>query len=121
MINPLANMLVYTIVFSLLLQIKPPLGVPSGLNNYALMLLAAMLPWNFFQGSIMESMGALLGQPEPHPEDVFPPRAHPGGDGGLQGRLPPDRDGPAPGGRRRVRQLEGARSSCPGHRDRWPW
>src|SRR5580658_725797 len=50
MINPIANMLIYTVVFSLLLEIKPPFGVPSGLHNYAIMLLAGMLPWNFFQG-----------------------------------------------------------------------
>ena len=41
MINPIANMLIYTVVFALLLQIKPPFGVPSGLHNYAIMLLAA--------------------------------------------------------------------------------
>ena len=108
MINPLANMAVYTIVFSMLLNIHPPLGVPSGIHNYALMLLAAMLPFNFFQGSVMESMGCTAGQPEPDPEDLFPARAAPGLDGGLQDRLPPDRDGPPPGGRRRLRQLEGA-------------
>ena len=62
MINPLANMLVYTVVFSFLFRIKPPLGVPSGLNSYALMYLSAMLPWMMWQGSIMESMGAKLDQ-----------------------------------------------------------
>jgi ABC-2 type transport system permease protein len=78
MINPLANMAVYTVVFSLLLEIKPPLGVPSRLDNYALMLLAAMLPWNFFQGSIQESMGALLGNQNLIQKTYFPRELIPG-------------------------------------------
>ena len=78
MINPIANMLIYTVVFSLLLQIKPPYGVPSGLHNYALMLLAGMLPWNFFQGSIMESMGAMLGNQNLIQKTYFPRELIPG-------------------------------------------
>ena len=78
MINPIANMLIYTVVFALLLQIKPPFGVPSGLHNYAIMLLAAMLPWNFFQGSIMESMGAMLGNQNLIQKTYFPRELIPG-------------------------------------------
>ena len=78
MINPIANMLIYTVVFSLLLQIKPPFGVPSGLHNYAIMLLAGMLPWNFFQGSIMESMGAILGNQNLIQKTYFPRELIPG-------------------------------------------
>ncbi len=72
MINPIANMLIYTVVFAVLLEIKPPFGVPSGLHNYALMLLAAMLPWNFFNASIMESMGAILGNQNLIQKTYFP-------------------------------------------------
>jgi lipopolysaccharide transport system permease protein len=72
MINPLANMLIYTIVFSMLLHIHPPEGIPSGINNYALMLLAAMLPFNFFQGSVMESMGSLVGNQNLIQKTYFP-------------------------------------------------
>ena len=61
MINPLANMAVYTIVFSLLFGISAPEGLPSHLNSYALMYLSAMLPFVMWQGSIMESMSAILG------------------------------------------------------------
>jgi lipopolysaccharide transport system permease protein len=78
MINPVANMLIYTVVFAVLLQIKPPFGVPSGLHNYALMLLAAMLPWNFFQGSIQESMGAVLGNQNLIQKTYFPRELIPG-------------------------------------------
>jgi len=78
MINPLANMAIYTIVFSALLQIHPPEGVPSGVHNYAIMLLAAMLPFNFFQGSVMESMGSLLGNQNLIQKTYFPRELIPG-------------------------------------------
>lgn len=78
MINPVANMLVYTVVFAVLLKISPPFGVPSGLHNYALMLLAAMLPWNFFNGSVMESMGAILGNQNLIQKTYFPRELIPG-------------------------------------------
>jgi ABC-2 type transport system permease protein len=72
MINPIANMLIYTIVFSKLLNIHPPVGEPSGIDNYALMLLAAMLPFNFFQASVMESMGSLVGNQNLIQKTYFP-------------------------------------------------
>jgi ABC-2 type transport system permease protein len=72
MINPLANMMIYTIVFSMLFKMHPPVGVPSGINNYALMLLAAMLPFNFFQASVMESMGSLVGNQNLIQKTYFP-------------------------------------------------
>jgi len=72
MINPLANMAIYTIVFSYLFNVSPPLGIPSGVDNYALMYLVAMLPWTFFQGSVMEAMGALLGNQNLIQKTYFP-------------------------------------------------
>ena len=47
-INPLATMLVYTLVFSLLLRVPPPPGEPSGLDVYALWLMCGLLPWTYF-------------------------------------------------------------------------
>lgn len=61
MINPLANTLVYTVVFAYFLRAQPPLGKPSGIKVYALMLLCGLLPWNFFQNSVMGSVGSLVG------------------------------------------------------------
>ncbi|HET9058667.1 MAG TPA: ABC transporter permease [Acidimicrobiales bacterium] len=78
MINPLANMAIYTIVFSMLFRIHPPVGVPSGLNSYALMYLCGMLPWTLWQGSIMESMGALLGNQNLIQKTYFPRELIPG-------------------------------------------
>ncbi len=47
-INPLATMVVYTLVFSLLLRSEPPPGDPSGLDVYALWLMCGLLPWTYF-------------------------------------------------------------------------
>ena len=58
--NPLANMVVYTIVFKYFFRAKPDPGF-HGINVYALFLLCALLPWNFFMGSVLGSLGSLLG------------------------------------------------------------
>jgi len=61
LINPLATVLIYSLVFAFFLKIQPPVGHPSGLHNFALFLLCGLLPWNFVSGAMTESMGALLG------------------------------------------------------------
>ncbi len=61
LLNPLSSMLVFTLVFGVILAVTPPKGDPSGLKVYALYLLAALLPWNFFAGSVASSMGVLVG------------------------------------------------------------
>ncbi len=61
LINPLATVLIYSLVFAFFLKIQPPVGHPSGLHNFALFLLCGLLPWNFLSGAMTESMGALLG------------------------------------------------------------
>jgi ABC-2 type transport system permease protein len=61
LINPLATVLIYSLVFAFFLKIEPPTGNPSGLHNFALFLLCGLLAWNFLSASMTESMGALLG------------------------------------------------------------
>jgi ABC-2 type transport system permease protein len=61
LINPLAQVLVFTLVFSLILRIPPDVGEPSGLRSFALQLLSALLPWAFFSGAVNAGMGSLLG------------------------------------------------------------
>lgn len=78
MINPLANMLIYTIVFSDLFKILAPYGLPSHLDSYALMYLSGMLPWTMFQSSVMESMGSLLGNQNLIQKTYFPRELIPG-------------------------------------------
>jgi ABC-2 type transport system permease protein len=60
LINPLATVAIYTIVFSVFLKIQPTKGHPSGLDSFPLFLLCALLPWNFFSGGLSGSMGALI-------------------------------------------------------------
>ena len=61
LINPLAMMLVYTVVFGQVLRIKVAPGDPSGLKVFALWLLCALLPWNFLNNAVSGGMGALVG------------------------------------------------------------
>ncbi|KRD44625.1 ABC transporter [Cellulomonas sp. Root930] len=59
--NPLAQMLVYTLVFSVIIRITPEPGDPSGLNVFALWLMCALLPWTFFTSVVTGGMASLVG------------------------------------------------------------
>ena len=59
--NPLAQMLVYTLVFSVIIRIEPGVGDPSGLDVFALWLMCALLPWAFFTGVVSNGMSVLVG------------------------------------------------------------
>lgn len=55
-IRPLLTMIVFTVVFSKIA------GLPSEGNiPYAIMVYAAMLPWQFFSNALSESSGSLIG------------------------------------------------------------
>jgi lipopolysaccharide transport system permease protein len=58
--NPLALMLIYTFVFSLIFRIQPDVGDPSGLNNFALWLLCGLLPFTFLSTVINLGVGSLV-------------------------------------------------------------
>jgi lipopolysaccharide transport system permease protein len=58
LVNPLAILVVYTIVFKLFLKVKPEPGV-NGLDIFALWLLCGMLPWTYFQLSVQGCIGSL--------------------------------------------------------------
>ena len=75
---PLATMVIYTIVFKYFFHVKPAPGVPSGLNVYALFLLCALLPWNFFQISVMSCIGSLVGNESLIKKTYFPREVLPG-------------------------------------------
>jgi ABC-2 type transport system permease protein len=76
--NPLAMMVVYTLVFKYFLHIKPAPGVPSGLNVFALFLLCALLPWNFFQLSVMSCISSLTANESLVKKTYFPREVLPG-------------------------------------------
>lgn len=59
LLNPIAMMATYSVVFSIILRGKPDAGY-HGLDVYALWLTCALLPWLFLQNVIMSGMGALI-------------------------------------------------------------
>lgn len=60
LINPLATVLIYSLVFSFFLKVSPDRGSPSGLKVFALFLLCGLLPWNYLSNGIMGGMSALV-------------------------------------------------------------
>jgi len=58
--NPLASVIVYTIVFGFVLRITPEPGDPSGLNVFAVWLLCGLIPWIFFASVVQQGMGSIL-------------------------------------------------------------
>ena len=59
--NPLALMLIYSLVFGVLFKSNPPPGSPSGLDVFALWLLCGLLPWTFFSAVVSTAAYSLVG------------------------------------------------------------
>lgn len=60
LINPIAQMATYSLVFSVLLKAQPDQGHPSGLDVFALWLSCGLLPWLFFSNSVTSGMTVLV-------------------------------------------------------------
>src|SRR3954447_17140273 len=60
LLNPVASVVIYTIVFSTFLKVVPPTGEPSGLKSFVVFLLCALVPWNFISGSLGGTLDALV-------------------------------------------------------------
>ena len=60
LINPLMQMVMFSLVFSFVLKIEPPVGDPSDLHVYAFFLLCGLLPWTFLATGLTAGMGSLL-------------------------------------------------------------
>jgi len=73
--NPLATMLVYTLVFGVFLQATPPLGDPSGVEGFAIWLLCGLVPWLFLSRVINGSIETIIGNAGLISKVYFP-RAH---------------------------------------------
>jgi ABC-type polysaccharide/polyol phosphate export permease len=48
MLNPLAQMAIYTFVFGVLFGAPAPVGDPSGIDTFGLYLLTGLIPWGYF-------------------------------------------------------------------------
>jgi ABC-2 type transport system permease protein len=60
LLNPLASVVIYTIVFSGFLKVQAPIGDPSGLDSFVMFLLCGLVPWNFVSGCLGTSLDALV-------------------------------------------------------------
>lgn len=60
LVNPLAQMVIYTFVFGFIFRAQPGPGDPSGLNVFSLWLLCGLLPWAFFATVVSSGMGSLI-------------------------------------------------------------
>lgn len=59
LLNPVATMLVFTFVFSLVLRQTPPPGARTGIDVYALWLLCGLLVWNLVANGVSAGMASL--------------------------------------------------------------
>jgi ABC-2 type transport system permease protein len=60
-INPLASIAIYTIVFGVLLGVPPPRGEPSGLHVYGFFLVCGLLPWTFLANGLNGAAVSIVG------------------------------------------------------------
>src|SRR3954452_3106610 len=72
LLNPLATMLIFTLVFKYFMKIQAPAGRPSGMNICALYLLVALLPWTYVNAGVFGSIGTLVGNSNLIKKTYFP-------------------------------------------------
>jgi ABC-type polysaccharide/polyol phosphate export permease len=60
MLNPLAQMAIFSLVFGYIIKVPTPTGDPSGLHVFAFFLLCGLLPWTFLANGVTGGMGSLL-------------------------------------------------------------
>jgi len=61
MLNPLSQMLIYTVVFGAIFGIQAPAGNPSAIDIYSLYLLSGILPWGFINLICGLGLNSLIG------------------------------------------------------------
>ncbi|MBV6623531.1 MAG: ABC transporter permease [Rivularia sp. (in: Bacteria)] len=74
LVNPLSQLLIYTYVFSVVLKVKLDLkGLEANESvSFGLWLFAGLLPWIAFSTGLIQSAGAVVGQPNLVKKVVFP-------------------------------------------------
>jgi ABC-2 type transport system permease protein len=60
LLNPIATLLIFTLVFGFVLRVPVPVGKSSGIQVFALFLACGLLPWTFFSNSVTSGMGSLI-------------------------------------------------------------
>jgi ABC-type polysaccharide/polyol phosphate export permease len=59
-INPLANIAIYTVIFGVFLKVAPPVGDPSGLEVYGFFLVCGLLPWTFLTSGLNGAAASIV-------------------------------------------------------------
>ena len=59
LVNPLATMAIYTVVFSFFLKVQVPVGQRTGIKVFALWLVCGLLVWNLMSNAIAAGMASL--------------------------------------------------------------
>jgi lipopolysaccharide transport system permease protein len=73
LVNQLSQLLIYTYVFSIVLNAKLSLvGVPESNFTYGLWLFAGILPWISFTGGLIQAASSVISQPNLVKKVVFP-------------------------------------------------
>ena len=73
LLNQLSQLLIYTYVFSIVLNVKLTLkGLPANNATFGLWLFAGLLPWIAFTGGLIQAAGSVLAQPNLVKKVVFP-------------------------------------------------
>jgi lipopolysaccharide transport system permease protein len=73
LLNQLSQLLIYTYVFSIVLNVKLSLrGLPENNLTFGLWLFAGLLPWIAFTGGLMSATGSVVAQPNLVKKVVFP-------------------------------------------------
>jgi len=60
LLNPLANIAVYSLVFGILVRATTPIGTNSGLQSFALWIACGIIPWGFLSTGTSVGRGALV-------------------------------------------------------------
>ncbi len=56
LLNPISQMVIFTIIFTYIFKQTPQAGDPSGLKNFPLYFLSGLLPWNYFSITTLYAM-----------------------------------------------------------------
>ncbi len=62
LLNPLAMVAIYSLVFGVVFKQPPPVGKSSGLSNFPLFLVCGLVPWNLFAVGITGAASSLTAQ-----------------------------------------------------------
>ena len=75
LLNPLATVIIFALVFKFFLKVQAPVGDPSGLNNFALFLVCGLLPWNYLSNGLNGAMLTVVGNANLVKKVYFPREA----------------------------------------------